>query len=72
VDISITSKLTSCRMKAILFVLLRAFELEPAVPLSDVARGRTLIERPFLKTNPNAGNTLPVLIKRYLRKEGEL
>lgn len=52
-------------MKAVLFILVRAFEFEPAVPLYDVTRTKTNIDYPFLRSNPEAGSQLPLLVRRY-------
>ncbi len=53
------------RMKAVLFILVRAFEFEPAVPFYDVARTKTNIDYPFLKSDPKSGSQLPLLVRRY-------
>ncbi|KAJ7253334.1 cytochrome P450 [Mycena haematopus] len=43
------------RMKALLFTLVRAFEFELAVP------------RPIIRSDPQAGNQMPLLIKPHIR-----
>ncbi|KAF6758735.1 cytochrome P450 [Ephemerocybe angulata] len=50
-------------MKALLFTLIRAFEFEFAVPVEDIGKKSTIVQRPFLKSNPKAGNQLPLKIK---------
>lgn len=53
------------RMKALLFVLIRAFEFELAVPASDITRTVMIVQRPKLLSDPKAGDQLPLLIKSY-------
>jgi hypothetical protein len=54
-------------MKALLFTLVRAFEFELAVPASDLGRKTSVVQRPLVKSEPEAGNQLPLLVKRYVR-----
>ncbi|KAJ7494429.1 cytochrome P450 [Mycena galericulata] len=54
-------------MKALLFTLVRAFEFELAVPLADVQKKSTAVQRPLLRSQPEAGNQLPLIIKPYVR-----
>lgn len=49
-------------MKALLFVLLRAFEFELAVPVADVAATHTPVQRPTLLSEPGK-NQLPMLVR---------
>ncbi|KAF6758748.1 hypothetical protein DFP72DRAFT_807676 [Ephemerocybe angulata] len=44
------------RMKALLFVLIRAFEFELAVPVEDIGDRSAVVQKPFLRFQPNAGN----------------
>jgi cytochrome P450 len=56
--------------KAILFTLIRAFEFELAVPAQDVVRTMTsVVQRPSLKTDPNVGSQLPLLMKPFFQDE---
>ena len=50
-------------MKALLFTIIRAFEFEPVVPAEDVGKRMSVVTRPFLVSEPHAGNQLPVYIK---------
>jgi hypothetical protein len=52
-------------MKALLFTLVRAFEFELAVPADDIKKKQTIVQRPILASEPEAGNQMPLLIKRY-------
>lgn len=52
-------------MKALLFTLVRAFELELAVPAKDIRSKQTLVQRPIVVTEPEMGNQMPLLIKPY-------
>jgi cytochrome P450 len=52
-------------MKALLFTLVRAFELELAVPAKDIRSKQTLVQRPIVATEPEVGNQMPLLIKPY-------
>ncbi|KDQ25794.1 hypothetical protein PLEOSDRAFT_1046114 [Pleurotus ostreatus PC15] len=54
-------------MKALLFVLIRSFTFELAVPASEIIKKASIVQRPLLKSNPEAGNVLPMLIKPYTR-----
>jgi len=55
-------------MKALLFTLIRAFEFELAVPLNDVdVRKGAIAQRPFLKSAPEAGNQMPLILKPVQR-----
>ena len=53
------------RMKAIIFTLVRAFELELAVPAKDIIKNTSIVQRPVLATDPNRVSQLPLLIKPY-------
>ncbi|KAF8435673.1 cytochrome P450 [Boletus edulis BED1] len=54
-------------MKAILFTLVRAFEFELAVPVSEIGKKSTLVQRPVLRSDPNNKSQLPLLIQPYRR-----
>ncbi|KAG6808872.1 hypothetical protein H0H93_016402, partial [Arthromyces matolae] len=49
-------------MKALLFTLVRAFEFELAVPVDDITKKTSIVQRPLLKSDPK-GNQLPLLVK---------
>ena len=55
-----------CRMKAILFILLRAFQFELAVDSEDVARTGTLLQRPSLLSQPEMGTQMPLIVTEYV------
>lgn len=50
------------RMKALLFVLIRHYNFELAVPAEDIAKKSTAVTRPLVKSDPEGGNQLPMLI----------
>jgi hypothetical protein len=52
-------------MKAILFTLVRAFELDLAVPAKDIIKKSSIVQRPVLATDPNGHSQMPLLIKPY-------
>ncbi|KDQ34064.1 hypothetical protein PLEOSDRAFT_1034004 [Pleurotus ostreatus PC15] len=55
-------------MKALLFTLVRSFELELAVPPEEiVGKLSAVVYRPMVKSNREAGNVLPLIIKPYQR-----
>jgi hypothetical protein len=54
-------------MKAVIFTLVRAFEFELAVPSEDVVKGSTIVQRPMLRSDPDGGHQMPLLIKSYVR-----
>jgi hypothetical protein len=54
-------------MKALLFTLVRAFEFEPAIPVEDIGKKFFVVQRPFLKSNPEAGTQMPLKVKLYQR-----
>ena len=53
------------RMKALLFILVRAFEFDLAVPASDVKKKQTIVQRTVIVSEPEAGNQMPLLIRPY-------
>ncbi|KAJ7272845.1 hypothetical protein C8J57DRAFT_1315331, partial [Mycena rebaudengoi] len=55
-------------MKALLFTLVRAFELELAVPASDIGKKSSIVQRPIIRSNPDGGNQMPLLIKPYVQQ----
>lgn len=52
-------------MKALLFVLVRKFEFELAVPAADLMKRSAIVQRPFVKTDREAGDQLPLWIRPY-------
>lgn len=55
-------------MKALLFTLIRSFELELAVPPEEiVGKLSAVVYRPMVKSNREAGNVLPLIIKPFQR-----
>ncbi|KAJ3514175.1 hypothetical protein NLJ89_g2525 [Agrocybe chaxingu] len=53
--------------KAILFTLVRAFEFELAVPADDIIKKATIVQRPMLKSDLEAGNQLPLRLRPVQR-----
>ncbi|KAF5386913.1 hypothetical protein D9615_002005 [Tricholomella constricta] len=53
--------------KALLFTLVRAFEFELAVPATDIIKKSSIVQRPVLKTDPDGGNQMPLIIKPVIR-----
>ncbi|OBZ67966.1 Alkane hydroxylase MAH1 [Grifola frondosa] len=54
-------------MKALVFTLVRAFEYELAVPPEEVTKKTSLVQRPFLRSELDKGNQMPLLVKPYRR-----
>lgn len=52
----------TCRMKALLFTLLRTFEFELTVPADHIV-SRSRLARPFIKGEEKRGARLPLLLK---------
>ncbi|TFK49501.1 cytochrome P450 [Heliocybe sulcata] len=50
-------------MKAIIFTLIRAFEIELAVPKEEIGKKSMLVTRPLLLSEPEKKNQLPLLIR---------
>ncbi|KAJ6558119.1 cytochrome P450 monooxygenase [Mycena capillaripes] len=53
-------------MKALLFTLVRAFEFELAVPASDIEKKAAVVQRPIVRSEREAGNQMPLIIKPYI------
>ncbi|KIM49563.1 hypothetical protein M413DRAFT_21761 [Hebeloma cylindrosporum] len=53
--------------KALLFTLIRAFEFELAVPSDDIIKKAAIVQRPLLKSDPKAGNQMPLILKPVQR-----
>ncbi|KAF9077282.1 cytochrome P450 [Rhodocollybia butyracea] len=52
-------------MKSLLFILIRNFEFELAVPPEDITAKSTVVQRPRLRSEYDAGSQLPLLVKLY-------
>lgn len=53
------------RIKALLFALIRAFEFELAVPAEDIKSKQLIVQRPWVKSEPDGGIQMPLIIKPY-------
>ncbi|EIN06514.1 cytochrome P450 [Punctularia strigosozonata HHB-11173 SS5] len=53
-------------MKALLFVLVRDFEFDLAVPASEIFKKASVVTRPTVKSEPEKGNQLPIIIKPFV------
>ncbi|KAJ7785145.1 cytochrome P450 [Mycena maculata] len=54
--------------KALLFTLVRTFEFELAVPVEDIGRKPTaIVQRPTVRSEPAAGNQLPLRVRAVAR-----
>ncbi|KAJ7864476.1 cytochrome P450 [Mycena olivaceomarginata] len=53
-------------MKALLFILVRAFEFELAVPIADIQKKTAIVQRPMVRSEPAAGDQMPLIIKPYI------
>ena len=54
---------TSCRMKCLLYTLIRTFEFELAVSPEELTVGRTAVQRPTLISDPTKPQ-LPMRVRR--------
>ena len=54
-------------MKALIFTLVRAFEFELAVPNEDIQKKSQAVQRPVLRSAPEAGSQMPLLVRRARR-----
>ncbi|KAH9886197.1 cytochrome P450 [Cubamyces lactineus] len=54
-------------MKALLFMLVRAFEFELAVPVEDIQTKTAIVQRPQLRSAPEQGSQMPLLVRKYTR-----
>ncbi|KAK7002345.1 cytochrome P450 [Favolaschia claudopus] len=53
-------------MKCLLFTLIRAFEFELAVPVDDIGRKISVVQHPMLKSEPEMGAQMPLVVKPYI------
>ncbi|OCH90175.1 cytochrome P450 [Obba rivulosa] len=60
-------RFTLVEMKALLFMLVRSFEFELAVPYEDITRKQQVVQRPLVKSEMEKGSQMPLLLKRYQR-----
>lgn len=54
-------------MKALLFVLVREFEFELGCTREDLTKMTAIVQRPRLKSEPERGTQLPLLVRAYQR-----
>ena len=54
-------------MKALLFAVIRNFEFELAVPVADIQKKSAIVQRPILRTAPEKGSQMPMIIRRHRR-----
>ena len=52
------------RMKALVYTLVRAFEFELAVPVEDIQKKSSIVQRPVLRKAPEEGSQMPLLVRR--------
>lgn len=50
-------------MKALIFTLVRAFEFELGVAPEEIGKRRSVVTRPYLKSEAENGNQMPLIIK---------
>ncbi|KAJ6533502.1 cytochrome P450 [Mycena capillaripes] len=55
-------------MKALLFTLVRAFEFELAVPAADIGRKTSIVQHPFVRSEPEAGHQMPLVVTPHVRQ----
>ncbi|PPQ63062.1 hypothetical protein CVT24_005917 [Panaeolus cyanescens] len=53
-------------LKAIMFILVREFEYELAVPKDDIKMKTALFLRPLVASDLKSGNQMPLIIKRHI------
>lgn len=59
----------SARMKALLFTLVRAFEFKLAVPVNEIGKKSSVVQRPVLVNDPKAGSQMPLLVTPYVHTD---
>jgi hypothetical protein len=52
-------------MKALLFILIRAFEFELAVPAEDIHSKQSIVQRPVVASEMELGSQMPLLVRPY-------
>ncbi|KAJ6549830.1 cytochrome P450, partial [Mycena capillaripes] len=55
-------------MKALLFTLVRAFEFELAVSVADIGRKTSIVQHPFVQSEPEVGHQMPLLVTPHVRE----
>lgn len=55
-------------MKVLLFTLVRAFKIKLAVPKENIINRTSIVQRPYIKGEIEAGGQLPLLISHALRE----
>ena len=61
---SLTRRGWGHRMKALVYTLVRAFEFELAVPVEDIQKKSSIVQRPVLRKAPEEGSQMPLLVRR--------
>ncbi|KAJ3812883.1 cytochrome P450 monooxygenase [Lentinula aff. lateritia] len=56
-------RLSLIEMKALLFVLVREFEFELAVPSEEIIKKTMIVQRPRVRSEPEGGTQLPLLVR---------
>ncbi|KAL1939456.1 hypothetical protein VTO73DRAFT_10012 [Trametes versicolor] len=62
-------RLSLVEMKALVFTLVRAFEFSLAVDPCQVTKMPGILQRPLVTAGGDAASRLPLLVKRYTRRE---
>jgi len=52
-------------LKSLLFSLVRAFKYELAVPKEEIEKNSGTVTRPILKSEPEKGSEMPLLVRPY-------
>jgi hypothetical protein len=52
-------------MKALLFVLVRSFEFELAVPATDIKKKSSVVTRPIVESEKDKGHEMPLFVRLY-------
>jgi len=52
-------------VKVLLFTLIRAFEFELAFPLEDLRTSGMVVQRPYLASEAQRGNQMPLYVRAY-------
>lgn len=54
-------------MKAVIFTLIRAFELELAVPMENIAGKTDILQFPMVKNDKDTRAQLPLYVRSHVR-----
>jgi hypothetical protein len=61
------NRLSLCRIKCLLFALIRKFEFGLVVPAKDIVwRNQAVVRRPFVKRAEQEGQKLPLYVKVHV------